>query len=183
MIFNMSGGGGGTALNFKVVGGTEQPENPSENTIWVNTDVDIIGWVFSALADEPDTEEGLLWITIGVASSVKFNALNKNTVNVYPVKAKQAVDGAWVEKDAMIFYQDAWHELLTYVQSIEISGLTDEKKVKAYPAWPATLADKLALSEETAKVRACRRSGSVMNFECWEGVPTLDIPIVVEVYV
>ena len=74
-------------------------------------------------------------------------------------------------------------EAAGYAQSIEVSGLTDEKKAKVYPAWPDTLADKLALSEETAKVRACSRSGSTMTFECWEDVPTLDIPIVVEVYV
>ena len=54
MIFNMSGGGGiagsgsGAGLNFKVVGGTTQPSNPSENTIWVNTDKEIAGWIFSA---------------------------------------------------------------------------------------------------------------------------------------
>lgn len=54
MIFNMMGGGGtagsgsGAGLNFKIVGGTTQPANPSENTIWVNTDADITGWMFSA---------------------------------------------------------------------------------------------------------------------------------------
>lgn len=49
MIFNMTGGGGSAAgLNFKVVGGTTQPSNPSENTIWVNTDKEITGWIFSA---------------------------------------------------------------------------------------------------------------------------------------
>lgn len=50
-------GTGGAPLNFKVVGGTDQPANPSENTIWVNTDQKINGWYFGA--DEPnvyDTE-------------------------------------------------------------------------------------------------------------------------------
>lgn len=39
-------GGGGTSLNFKVVG-NPQPENPKVNTIWVNTDVRITGWLFA----------------------------------------------------------------------------------------------------------------------------------------
>lgn len=39
--------GGGAGLNFKVVGGTSAPASPKENTIWVNTDDEITGWVFS----------------------------------------------------------------------------------------------------------------------------------------
>lgn len=39
-------------LNFNVVGGTTQPTNPIENTIWVNTDMDITKWYFSN--DEPN---------------------------------------------------------------------------------------------------------------------------------
>lgn len=54
MIFNMIGNGGSSAgLNFKVVGGTVQPNNPSENTIWVNTENEITGWYFSI--DDPFT--------------------------------------------------------------------------------------------------------------------------------
>lgn len=54
MIFNMTSGGGagGAALNFKVVGGAVEPSNPKENTIWVNTDVPIPEWMFSA--EQPD---------------------------------------------------------------------------------------------------------------------------------
>ena len=48
MIFNMTAGGG-TALNFKVVG-NPQLESPSENTIWLNTDVEITGWEITPAA-------------------------------------------------------------------------------------------------------------------------------------
>lgn len=47
MILNMSSGGG-SELNFSIVGGTAQPTNPKENTIWVNTDAEITGWHFCA---------------------------------------------------------------------------------------------------------------------------------------
>ena len=50
------GGGGIAGLNFKVVGGTTQPTNPKENTIWVNTNTDITSWVFSAGQPESPTE-------------------------------------------------------------------------------------------------------------------------------
>ena len=42
------GAGGVSALNFKIVGGTEQPVDPKENTLWVNTQTEISGWVVSA---------------------------------------------------------------------------------------------------------------------------------------
>ena len=42
------GNGGGSDLNFKVVGGTTKPSSPSANTIWVNTDTEITGWSLSS---------------------------------------------------------------------------------------------------------------------------------------
>lgn len=76
-----------------------------------------------------------------------------------------------------------WSESVPYTQSVEIEGLSDDLRATAYPAWPDSLSDKLALSEETAKVRCCTRSGSALTFECWEDKPALDIPVTVEVYV
>lgn len=43
---SVGGGSGSNGLNFKVVGGTTQPTNPCENTIWVDTDIDITSWFF-----------------------------------------------------------------------------------------------------------------------------------------
>ena len=74
-------------------------------------------------------------------------------------------------------------EAAGFVQSVVVDGLTDEKKVRVYPAIPATLAEKLALAEETPKVKACTRTGNTMTFEAWEEAPALDIPIIVEVMV
>lgn len=68
-----------------------------------------------------------------------------------------------------------------FVQSVVVDGLTDDKKVRVYPAIPTTLAEKLALAEETPKVKACTRTGNTMTFEAWEETPALDIPIIVEV--
>lgn len=70
-----------------------------------------------------------------------------------------------------------------FVQTITVTGLTDGKKAIVYPVQPGTLAEKLALAEELAKVRACSRSGNQLTFECWEEYPTVDISVMVEVYV
>lgn len=45
MIHDMVSGGG-IALNFKMVG-NPKPTNPKENTIWIDTDMDITSWDFS----------------------------------------------------------------------------------------------------------------------------------------
>jgi hypothetical protein len=80
--------------------------SPRENDIWVNTDVPISSWVFSATA--PQGEEGMVWLTVGSGSSVAFNALKKNGLTVYPVSASQYVGGAWVNKAAQSWQDGAW---------------------------------------------------------------------------
>lgn len=40
-------GSGASPLNFRVVGGSTQPADPKENTLWVTTDRDISGYAFS----------------------------------------------------------------------------------------------------------------------------------------
>ncbi|MBE7016641.1 MAG: hypothetical protein E7420_00585 [Ruminococcaceae bacterium] len=69
MIFNMSGGG--TSLNFKVVGGTTQPSNPKENTVWVNTDVDIPYWVFAPKNPYSSTKE--IYTEVGATADYYIN--------------------------------------------------------------------------------------------------------------
>lgn len=99
-------GGGGTGLNFKVVGGTSQPTNPRENTIWVNTSTSITSYVFSVT--QPAGSAGMVWFQIGTSSSVPFNALKKNTLRVYPMSCKQYVSGSWVAKTAKTYLSSTW---------------------------------------------------------------------------
>lgn len=111
MIFNMSGGGG-AALNFKVMGGTAEPSNPAENTIWIDTDAKITGWLFSSHQPE-NPAEGMVWIATGSASNAEFNALKKNSIQVYPLSAKQYIGGAWVDLDAYLYNGAEWVQFST----------------------------------------------------------------------
>lgn len=109
--YNLAGGEG-ASLNFKVVG-NPQPSNPSDNTIWVNTDVKITGWIFSAT--QPDNlTEGNVWISTGTSSPTAFNALQKNGIMVYPVSAKQYINGALVDKTAKTYQDGAWVDWIVY---------------------------------------------------------------------
>lgn len=98
---------GGAGLNFKVVGSTTQPESPAENTVWVNTDTAIGGWVFSA-AEPSELSEGLVWIKTGASSPAAFSAVSGKTVMVYPLNAKQYVGDAWVKKTAQSYIGNEW---------------------------------------------------------------------------
>lgn len=108
-----TGGGGVGGLNFQVIGGTTAPNNPKENTIWVNTSTKITGWVFSAT--QPTGATGMVWIPVGASSLAAFNALKKNNITVYPISAKQYISGAWVERTAKSYQNGAWVDWLYYI--------------------------------------------------------------------
>lgn len=72
MIFNMVGHG--SSVNFTVVGGTAVPENPEENTIWVNTDAEVTGWIFSA--DDPFVG------TIAESAGESLGAVENSTLGI-----------------------------------------------------------------------------------------------------
>jgi hypothetical protein len=103
MIFNQSGG---TSLNFKVVK-NPQPVNPSPNTIWLDTDHKINGYSFFATQPE-NMAEGEVWFCVGTSSTVAFSATKKNPVMVYPLSAKQKIDGALVDVTAKSYQNGEW---------------------------------------------------------------------------
>ena len=112
MIFNLSGGAAG--LNFNIVGGTVEPTNPRENTIWVDTDIPITGWSLSF--NEPsEPEEGMVWIVTGTRGRNVFNALKKNTLAISPMAAKQYVNGAWQAREAQIYIDGEWRDFVQYL--------------------------------------------------------------------
>lgn len=101
-----SGGAGGAGLNFKVVGGTTEPVSPSENMIWVCVD-ELESWVFST-TQPTNPSTSMVWFPTGTSSTVNFNALKKNGIEVYPQSAKQYINGEWVQIDAYIYQGGKW---------------------------------------------------------------------------
>lgn len=101
---------GGVELNFKVVGGETEPENPAENTIWVNTPNEITSWIFSA--EEPESPEaGMVWFSLNLLSSVGFSALKESGVYVYPIDTLQYRQSEWSKVPAMVYQDEKWNEL------------------------------------------------------------------------
>lgn len=102
------GNGDGNPLRFDVIDGTEEPTNPKEDTIWVNTSTPITDWIFSST--QPKTSPGRVWFCTGTSSVAKFNALKKNQIQVYPLYAKQCVSDAWQNVTAKSYQNGAWIE-------------------------------------------------------------------------
>lgn len=107
MIFNMSGGGGGSDLNFSVIGSPTQPAAPRENIIWVKTETKIPSWVFSP-TEPTNPEGGMMFFKTALTSSVGFNALRKNEIAVLPTSAQQYIGGKWANKEAHAFIGGTW---------------------------------------------------------------------------
>lgn len=105
--------GGGMGLNFKVLGGTAEPAEPKENTIWVNTEAEVT--LLEVSGEEPKTAaEGMVWVVTGPGCAVAFNALRAGGMSfctISPIMAKQYINGAWEDKGGRIYQGGVWNEL------------------------------------------------------------------------
>lgn len=100
--------GGGSGAGLIIVGGTTRPAKPTQNMIWVNTDVEITSYVLSATEPE-NPVEGMVWITIGNSGGVKIvSPVSDEWITVYPLSAKQYVGGAWVDVEAKSYQGGEW---------------------------------------------------------------------------
>ena len=104
---------GGAGLDFRVRGGTSAPAVPREKDIWVNTDQSISGVVFCA--QQPQGQEGLLWVQTGRNSPVAFAADRRGQLYVYPDRCFQYLSAAWSAKTAKSFLGGAWTDWRSYL--------------------------------------------------------------------
>lgn len=113
MSMTINAAGGGSGLNYSVVGDVVQP-TPKENIIWVNTGTPVKGYSFARTAPSAPVNGDVWFRTTTNASAAEFNALKKNELMVYPQSCFQYEGGEWVEKAAMIYKDGAWVEWYTY---------------------------------------------------------------------
>jgi hypothetical protein len=112
--------GGGQSLNFKVLAyATEEAlkaATPGKNTIGIITTTAISEWSFSAKTP-PSPKAGMVWFSVGTSSDFVFNALKKNTIEVYPVSANQYVNGSWTDVTCFTYLDGKWKSWIseTYV--------------------------------------------------------------------
>lgn len=101
---------GSAELNFSVVAYASEdafPNTASENTIAIITSTPITEYSFSV--DAPAVQsEGCVWISTGIKSEQAFNALTGNTIMVYPLEAKQYINGSWTSVGVKSYQGGEW---------------------------------------------------------------------------
>lgn len=76
---------------------------------------------------------------------------------------------------------DNWSDSAPYTQTLAVEVLTEGRKARAYPQLPVE--PNPDLKDEMAKVSAAIYDAGSITFSCWEDKPTVDLPVLVEVYV
>ena len=125
----------GVELNFDVVPGLTQPGTATENTIWVKTEK-IGAWYFSATQPEV-MQEWDVWFPTDTSSSVEFNALKKNGIQVCPMSVQQYVGGVLEAREASLhqngqWVQFSWNRVYLYKEGDINTDLTGGFNVSGY---------------------------------------------------
>ena len=161
--FKHGAGSGGAALNLKVVG-NPKPESPAENTIWLNTDVEITGWEIAPAAPEAITE-GMVWIEAGNSGEIVFNVLKKNSIRIFPLSAKQYVSGAWVDVGSQIYQSGEWKGWIDWDKWIVKNGLYKlEMVAEGKPYDPSFFATTFTVTEADGGIRFNQSAGTGMVY-------------------
>lgn len=81
----------------------------------------------------------------------------------------------------LILYANGWSESnAPYTYTTSIPNLDNKTQLKIYPSFPDGFEEKVAYKKECAKICHCEREDSILIFECWEDVPTVDITLIAE---
>lgn len=102
-----------------------------------------------------------------------------------PSEPLHAVNKAYVDTGASTVTLTAagWSGAGPYTQTIPVNGLTQGRRVMAFPAYGDDLGTNLAMQEACGCVSFAKREGGNVTFTCLEEKPAVDINLVVEVYV
>lgn len=109
VIFNMAGGGGGGGLGLdklNVIGSVTEPANPTKNTIWIKTDIEITDYSLSSFQPN-STDPGLVWIRL--ADTGGELPVGKNgRVLLHILSARLWNGSTWDYKDGYIYNNSQW---------------------------------------------------------------------------
>ena len=122
---------GGAGLNFRIVGGTSQPASPTENTIWVETQLAVKGFQFSHIPPQtrPDGSAlvtGDVWVVIDSSRDTYFNALKKDCITVCVDGCYQWDGTEWAYKKSQIYIDGVWHRLETTIIYVNTDGVNTD---------------------------------------------------------
>ena len=166
---------GGAGLNLRVVGNNTQPENPTENMIWFNTDTRIPHWYFQN--DAPESPElGDVYVTVTTTATNVLQLLRNNGLKLYFGTPRQWDGAAWNIIGGKIYYNGSWHNLQTFVYDGTIGDAENNfnHSVGGYP-WSASAGGVISASISTASDSfTCSASGAAAGNGLCRSKSTID---------
>ena len=119
---NAGGGGGVGGSELVIVGGTTRPAKATHNMIWINTAHEITDYVLSA-TEPANPVNGMAWVVIGDNGNITVHSpIGGDWITVYPLSAKQYINGAWVDVQAKSYQNGEWVDWIDYIVN---NGVTD----------------------------------------------------------
>ena len=113
MIFNFTGSG--LPLDLEVIGGTTQPAQPAENTVWLNTSIEI-GEVYLQENQPSDPAAGDVWIDTS-AEGTTLEVMQSPYLEIEIGTVKQYNGTAWSAPDVQVYKAGEWHASVLYLYS------------------------------------------------------------------
>lgn len=168
------GNGGGSNLNFKVVGGTSGPASPVENTVWVVTDAAISKWDFRAEGNPSWAEpEGTVFITSSTDPvNIHFNAIKNATKGIriflQLLGCIQYSAGAWRKREAYIYQGGVWKQFSNVALYLYNNGDQCTNVSGGWDAYAYKRSDDTAVTEVAPTVAKNSSSITVTHYSSWE---------------
>lgn len=113
-------------------------DTPEDNTVGVITDVEITSWVFSDY-EPSEPINGMVWFTTNVnGPTTPLNTVKENTIEVYPVVAKQYIDNSWSIKRSVTYKNGVWTPWASIIHYIGLTNTELTGGLEAYAYRPST---------------------------------------------
>ena len=161
-------GGGGSRLNYSVVGGTSQPAAPKENTIWINTAVTISGYIFQPA--QPTAHQGRVWIQINFSAPVVTSNLIKSPLILGTTLGREMIrlpilgiqiynNSTWVNVNAHMYENGVWTQVSSSALTIYNGGASVSNMGTLTSAYARGLNATTSISGGVIKQQAQRQTG------------------------
>ena len=156
--------GGGGALKLKIVGGTTQPSNPKENTLWIKTS-DSIGNVYIhqkniGFPTTPTVGDVIIYSGAN-AYADPIVILEKPNITIEPQFCFQYANSGWIGRESAYFSNSTWHQLSYLVV------YTDEI-LAPVSGWEA-YATKMSSATATAGLPTISQNGNAVDVKAASG--------------
>lgn len=177
MIFNVTSGGG-SGLNLKVIGGTTQPTNPREGTIWVNTSAVKPDYILSD--NQPGSHSsGLVWVELG-SDGVTLPVDKKGTLAITLAGCAVYSGSTWENVDAWVYTGGKWVQFSSTVVYLYNRGnlctdITGGWKASAWPFSPAESGRAPTVAYKDTYVNVSINGGGANYSGIFEPVNRIDV--------